>query len=202
MAHSIPARTVMCTNLPPHLRSERALAEYFESIHLGESGESGGLGVESVTVTRAVGGMKELLEKRTKALRTLEAAWCKYLGNPVPVEGKNAVYGYDPTVEVERIVEPGASPPASPRAGSPERPAEGRLVDVDDGREEDVMDDGADLEARLMTPSRPTIVNAARPRPKLRPGWFSKKVDALDYYAEQFRLADEDVKRRRKGRFR
>ena len=35
LAHSIPARTVMATLLPPHLRSERALAEYFEGIHIG-----------------------------------------------------------------------------------------------------------------------------------------------------------------------
>lgn len=205
LAHSIPARTVMCTNLPPHLRSERALAEYFEGIHLGESGESGGLGVESVTVTRAVGGMKELLEKRTKALRTLEEAWCKYLGNPVPVEGKKAVFGYDASIEVERIVQPGASPAGTPtRDRSPERRGgEGRLVDVsEDGGHDEDLDDEADLEARLLTPSRPTIINSARQRPKLRPGWFRKKVDALDYYAEQFRLADEDVKRRRKGRFR
>ena len=75
LAHSVPARTVMVTALPPHLRSERALAEYFEGIKLGASGESEGLSVESVTVVRAVGGMKELLERRTKTLRTLEVAW-------------------------------------------------------------------------------------------------------------------------------
>lgn len=210
LAHTIPARTVMCTNLPPHLRSERALAEYFEGIHLGDAEGSSGLGVESVTVTRAVGSMTELLDKRTKALRKLEEAWSKYLGNPVTVDGPLSVSGYQPSVEVERILEPGNSPPPSPTEREAPSSSEsingrtGRLIDVDDGGRDnqDLDDDDADLEARLLTPSRPSVVNPRRRRPMLRPGWLRKKVDALDYYAEQFRLADEEVKRRRKGRFR
>jgi hypothetical protein len=185
------------------------LAEYFEGIHLGEAEGSSGLGVESVTVTRAVGSMTELLDKRTKALRKLEEAWCKYLGNPVIVEGPLAVKGYQPTVEVERILEPGYSPPPSPTARDTPLATDGlggrtgRLIDVDEPRSsQDLDDDDADLEARLLTPSRPSVVNPRKKRPMLRPGWLRKKVDALDYYAEQFRLADEEVKKRRKGRFR
>lgn len=215
LAHSVPARTVMVTALPPHLRSERALAEYFEGIKLGASGESEGLSVESVTVVRAVGGMKELLERRTKTLRALEVAWSRYLGNPVPVEGPKAVFGYNPSVEVERIVEPTVSrdeddeddhdengSPVEGRNGTPE----GRLVDIEGGGRpsrgplEDPLED--DLEARLLTPTRATIINPSRKRPKLRTTWFGRKVDALDWYAEQFRLADEDVKTRRQGKFR
>lgn len=210
----------MVTSLPPHLRSERALAEYFEGIHLGESGETGGLGVESVTVTRAVGGMQELLENRTKKLRKLEEEWAKWLGNPVPVEGKKKVWGYDAQIEVERILEPGSSPRESVDgdaaddddvergvggggSGGRGRGREGRLIDTGDGEDNaNELDDSADLEARLLTPSRPTILNPNKKRPMLRPGWFRRKVDALDWYAEEFRKADEDVKRRRKGKFR
>lgn len=211
LAHSIPARTVMVTLLPAHLRSERALAEYFEGIHIGVNGDSGSLGVESVSVVRAVGGMKELLEKRTAALRTLEEAWCKWLGNPVPVEGPNAVFGYDATKEVERILDPTGSPSSSPpdvNGGEEEEvrmPREGRLVDFE-GRvsmEQEEMDDEADLEARLLSPStRSVIIHPTRKRPMLRPRWLARKVDALDFYAEQFRIADDDVTRRRKGKFR
>ncbi|KAL8280604.1 hypothetical protein RQP46_006927 [Phenoliferia psychrophenolica] len=217
LAHSVPARTVMVTALPPHLRSERALAEYFEGIKLGASGDSEGLAVESVTVVRAVGGMKELLERRTRALRTLEVAWSRYLGNPVAVEGPKAVFGYNPTVEVERIVEPPtprdegeeeeeehdeSGSPVEGRNGTPV----GRLVDFEGGGRptrgplEDPTED--DLEARLLSPTRATIINPSRKRPTLRITWFGKKVDALDWYAEQFRVADEDVKTRRKGKFR
>lgn len=198
LAHSIPARTVMVTQLPPHLRSERTLAEYFEGIHLGVGDSAGGLGVESVSVVRAVGGMKELLEKRTVALRTLEVAWTKYLGNPVPIEGDNAVYGYVPRQEVEKIVDPNVTPPPiSPPI------AEGQLVDVDSPNM--LPKSNTDLEAALATStsfSNHHIINPSRPRPTLRPTFLSQKVDALEYYATEFRKADEEVKKRRQGKFR
>ena len=206
LAHSIPARTVMVTALPPHLQSERTLAEYFEGIHLGISGSSGGLGVESVSVVRAVGGMKELLERRTKALRTLEVAWAKYLGNPVPVQGDKAVYGYVPTTEAEHIVDAGSplrSPPANGNA------AEGQLVDVDSNSEPPTSPrlpaSNTDLEAALSASSataRSHIINHARKRPTIRLSFFSKSIDALEHYAKVFRTADELVRKRRKGKFR
>ncbi|GAA5932719.1 hypothetical protein JCM10213_006311 [Rhodosporidiobolus nylandii] len=223
LAHSIPARTVMVTALPPQLRSERALADYFEGISLGQGGggtdatlaenrSAGGLAVESVVVTRAIGSMRELLERRTSTLRTLENAWSKFLGNPVPVDGKKPVFGYDADYEVDRILHgPEANSEGAGESGashSRESSARsGRLIDVDDnevenGAGEAEGDEDDDLEARLLAPARPTIVNTARKRPTLRPHWFSKKVDALDYYAEQFRKADEAVRKRRKGKFR
>jgi calcium permeable stress-gated cation channel len=85
LVHSIPARTVMVTNLPNHLRGERALAEYFENMDLS---------VESVSVCREVGTLKALLDRRTKALLALEACWVKYVGNPSSVES------YDPSDSV------------------------------------------------------------------------------------------------------
>ncbi|GAA5962187.1 hypothetical protein JCM8115_006622 [Rhodotorula mucilaginosa] len=224
LAQSIPARTVMVTSLPPHLRSERALADYFESLQLGprapaadRSGSAAvvpGLAVESVVVTRAIGSMRELLERRTRALTTLEEAWSKYLGNPVPVEGKKAVFGYERDLEVEAILHGpvDAGPSAAGSNGgatSSTEPATARLVDVDDedhdhvgGDSTEMRDPDDDLEARLLSPARPSIVNPSRKRPRIRPHWFTKKVDALDYYTEQFRRADEAVRRRRKGKFR
>ncbi|KIY44321.1 DUF221-domain-containing protein, partial [Fistulina hepatica ATCC 64428] len=78
LVHSIPARTVMVTNLPKELRGERPLAEYFERMDLA---------VESVSVVRQVGFLKPLLDVRTHALLELEKAWVKYVGNPGVVEG-------------------------------------------------------------------------------------------------------------------
>jgi calcium permeable stress-gated cation channel len=77
LVHSIPARTVLVTNLPSHLRSERTLAEYFENMDMA---------VESVSVCRELGALKTLLDQRTKALLDLESAWVKYVGNPSTVE--------------------------------------------------------------------------------------------------------------------
>ncbi|KAF8128423.1 hypothetical protein EV363DRAFT_1221606 [Boletus edulis] len=85
LVHSIPGRTVMITSLPLHLRSEPALAEYFENI---------GLSVESVSVCREVGTLQVLLDERTKALLKLEKEWTKYVGNPSVVES------YDPSENV------------------------------------------------------------------------------------------------------
>ena len=77
LVHSIPARTVLVTNLPNHLQSERTLAEYFENM---------GMAVESASVCREVGTLKTLLDRRTKALVELESAWVSYVGNPSTVE--------------------------------------------------------------------------------------------------------------------
>lgn len=77
LVHSIPARTVMVTQIPPQLRSEKTLAEYFENM---------GLSVESVNLCREVGSLKNLLDRRTDALLKLESAWVAYLGNPADVE--------------------------------------------------------------------------------------------------------------------
>ncbi|KAK7457008.1 hypothetical protein VKT23_010311 [Stygiomarasmius scandens] len=81
LVHSIPARTVMVTNLPRHLQGERLLAEYFENMNMS---------VESVSICRDVGSLKRLLDKRTRALLELEKAWASYVGNP------STVAEYDP----------------------------------------------------------------------------------------------------------
>lgn len=75
----------MVSDLPNHLQGERPLAEYFENM---------GLSVESVTVCREVDTLKTLLDRRTKALLSLEAEWVKYVGNPSSVES------YDPSDSV------------------------------------------------------------------------------------------------------
>ncbi|KAM6494958.1 protein of unknown function DUF221 domain containing protein [Amanita muscaria] len=80
LVHSVAARTILVTDLPPHLQGERPLAEYFENM---------GLSVESVNVCREVGSLKHFLNKRTAALFKLETAWVQYVGNPSIVEEYN-----------------------------------------------------------------------------------------------------------------
>ena len=220
LAHSIPARTVMITDLPPHLRSEPSLSDYFERLRLSDGVEGGngtGLAVESVVVTRAIGSMKDFLERRTRSLRTLENAWTDYLGNPVKVEGKNAVFGYDRDVEVERILE-GSENNNDSRGqddieqGLRNADGEARLINLDEpegGEEEQQGQIGTNeaevesiLSARAFAASSSPKIITSKKRPTLRPHWFSQKVDALEYYAEQFRKADEAVRKRRMGKFR
>ncbi|KAF8218298.1 hypothetical protein K438DRAFT_1796640 [Mycena galopus ATCC 62051] len=93
LVHSIPARTVMVTNLPRKLQGERSLAEYFENM---------GLAVESVTVCRDVDSLRNLIDKRTQALLKLESAWVDYVGNPSTVEEYDPEEaGVMPLVDVE-----------------------------------------------------------------------------------------------------
>ncbi|KAF8876644.1 hypothetical protein BD779DRAFT_1804233 [Infundibulicybe gibba] len=151
LVHSIPARTVLVTNLPNKLQGERTLAEYFENM---------GLSVESVTVCREVGSLKVLLDRRTKALLELERAWVDYVGNPSSLEE------YDP--------EDSALP---------------LLVDTD-------------VEGGRHSSQQGRLVIPHRKRPTMRPGWFTPKVDALEYLEAQFKSADELVKKRRQtGKF-
>jgi len=151
LVHSIPARTILVTDLPRHLQGERALAEYFEGMNLS---------VESVTVCREVGSLKNLIDHRTKVLLKLEMAWASYVGNPSSVEA------YDPE-----------------NSGGDEESGHYSAGHLGGGRS-----------GRLVVPHRK--------RPTLRPGWFSKKVDALEYLEKEFREADELVKTRRKtGKF-
>lgn len=149
LVHSIPARTVLVTDLPNHLQGERPLAEYFENM---------GLAVESVNVCREVSSLKRLLDKRTEALLALERAWVSYVGNPSTVEE------YDPEqMDFAPLVD----------------------IDVEEAR-----------------PRRGRFVVPHQKRPTMRIGWFTPKVDALEYLERQFEEADELVKRRRmNGRF-
>ncbi|KAG9047641.1 hypothetical protein FS837_001834 [Tulasnella sp. UAMH 9824] len=149
LVHSIAARTVMVTNLPNHLQGERALAVYFENMNLP---------VESVNVVREVGGLKDLIDKRTQILLELESHWTNYVGNP------STVAEYDPSQNV--------------------RTDTTLLVDVDSEAQRN----------RLVIPHRP--------RPTLRPGWFKKRVDALECLEAKFRAVDEQVlKKRKTGKF-
>jgi hypothetical protein len=73
-ATTLPARTVMVTGIPPELRSDRKLAEYFESLGLGV--------VESVHVVKHVSQLSELIRERARSLRRLELSYARYWGNP------------------------------------------------------------------------------------------------------------------------
>ncbi|CEI97918.1 Putative Sh3 domain containing protein [Rhizopus microsporus] len=73
-AKTLSARTLLVTGIPPHLRSDRKLAEYFEKLGIGV--------VESVHTIRHVGRLLEFIKERTQYLRQLETWYTKWLGNP------------------------------------------------------------------------------------------------------------------------
>lgn len=78
---SVPARTCLVTNLPPHLRSDKSLKEYFE--------KDCGWKVESAMVVVEVGkDLKEALKEREVALRGLERSWTQWTGEKELPEGR------------------------------------------------------------------------------------------------------------------
>jgi len=148
LVHSIPARTVMVSGLPLHLRSERALAEHFENMKLS---------VESVSICREISSLERLIEARTRALLKLEEVWVQYVGNPSTVET------YDPSDHA-------------------------------------IIGDGDPASTEAQVPNR--FVVPHHKRPTLRPGWFSGRVDAIEFLEKRFLEADEAVKRHRRiGKF-
>jgi hypothetical protein len=59
-----------------------------------------------------------------------------------------------------------------------------------------------DTSANRLEAQPPRLVVPHRPRPTLRPSYFGKPVDALEYLQERFQEADEAVrKKRRSGKF-
>lgn len=175
----------MITRVPPHLQSEKQLAEYFERI--GPS-----LNVESVNVVRQVGVLGDLLAIRASKLRQLESTWTAYVGNPV----KDAP-GYEKERETAKIMDDDYQEPADQEEGSEQ------LVDAEGNGTTESPQAEHDEEAALASRSAPAMYSIpGKKRPMVRPGWFKKKVDALDHYAQEFRSADDKVVQRRKGRFR
>ncbi|KAI8355079.1 hypothetical protein EDC96DRAFT_554205 [Choanephora cucurbitarum] len=149
-ARTLSSRTLLITGIPPHLRSDRRLADYFEKLGIGV--------VQSVHLIRHVERLLEFIKERTQHLRQLETAYASYLGNPVE----------DPSYDPEEI------------------------LNYQDAREAQRTD-----EAEL-----PHFLKS-RERPIARQGYlWGSKMDAIDYYTEQFDEVDElVVKARKVGKF-
>lgn len=130
--------------------------------------------VESVFLCRNWKELDDQMIHRSTILRKLEEAWTVYLGHRT----------------IERNLE--SLPVSQPSPPGPE-------VNTDDGNDDT-------RRALLSRDTQATTAPYARPRPKarLRFGRFnlrSKDVDAIDYYEEKLRRADEKIKELRKKTF-
>lgn len=194
-ALSIPARTVLITSLPHHLRNERTLAQYWEDLNLR---------VESVSVGRNVGSLDRLLEERTRKLLALETAWIKYVGNPV--NKKALAAGYDKDELVRSILSDEDGRKQGQHVGEQSRVVDEdeRLIDASPPQSPTEPNGNAsrDVEARPIHPAAKHFEVPGQTRPRVRPRIMtSEKVDMLDHMARQFRIADEAVRARRAGKF-
>jgi len=159
-ATTLPARTVMVTGIPPELRSDRKLAEYFESLGLGV--------VESVHVVKHVSQLSELIRERARCLRKLETAYAQYWGNPCN----------DPAYDPDAL-----------------------LMQAEQSDHINAIDFSVHQPERDRLP----LFKPRRSRPTIRDGMLGitgNKVDAIEYYSEQFNYLDDIViKARRLGRY-
>lgn len=157
--------------------------------------------VESVSVGRNVGSLQHLLEERTSKLMALETAWMKYVGNPVSKEALEA--GYDRDFLTRQIIHDEDGREEGAERGYTTRMSEDDNVTGVSPVTPDLPElDENDLEAPLTGAQRHFEISN-KPRPKHRTRILTnEKVDLLDHLARQYRIADEAVKRRRKGRFR
>lgn len=182
LIHSVPSRTVLVTDIPPHFRGDRALAEYFEGC---------GWEVESVSICRHLSALKEALRRRTDALLELERAWARWVGNPAEAPG------YDP--EVYRKQKGGID--EGPRFLS-ELNQDTPVHTTDTSNAEDNAEEAVDTSDLPDDPEslrlRYANVKSTKPRPTIRPSVVSRAVDAIQYWEDRFWAADEGVRLLRK----
>ncbi|KAG0369611.1 hypothetical protein BGZ54_009420 [Gamsiella multidivaricata] len=170
---AIVNRTIMVVGLPSHLRNDRALATFYESLGVGT--------VESAHVCRHVTGLKRLIEQRAYALRALEQVYTEYYGNP------SSDPDYDPeaiAAENDHTLDHGLHAAAS-AAESSHDPTRGYFPHVGD------------------CPSSMQSNDRTKKRPTIRLGFlglFGKEVDKIDYCREVFATLDKAVQKMRLSR--
>jgi hypothetical protein len=163
------------TEVPKHLRGDKALADYFENC---------GWSVESVSVVREVDPLKRVLETRTNALLHLEGAWTEWVGNPA-----KGVQGYDANIYADKKKKDKRLRNGT-GANEDEPLIEGLEPGASNGHgEEDVENQPCHAH-----------VHTQRPRPSFRPKALGGKVDSIEHWEKQYEYADEETRSmRQKG---
>lgn len=220
---SVPARTVLVTAIPEHLRDGKKLQDYFEN--------DCGWKVESIRMVKNVGrDLRQALHERELAMRGLEKAWWKYRGGKglghirLPEQDEEDEQNLRP-VDADAIHSGAATPsrsnskvrppPKTPEIGLAlsEEPNWGEVR-----REHDLPPASVppafladrDLENGSGTTS-PTGVDSSsneygdRPSTRVPKSTLQKaipilgeKVDAIDYWQDKFEAADAKVQALRK----
>lgn len=198
-AQAIPNRTVLITALPEQLKSEKLLAEYWESL---------GMTVESVTIGRKVGNLKRLLEERTAKLLELEAAWVDYVGNPISKATRASAYDRERLMRQINDDDDGRAEGAryAEEARLEDEQVIGSLIDLSPPHTP--AESATPTENGSAQPESGTLMSKrlfeieGKKRPEVRTRLLTnEKADKLEQLAHQFRVADEAVRKRRAGRF-
>lgn len=140
----------------------------------------------------------------------LERAWAQWVGNPAKVKGyRSDIYesrGKDISTSPKPISEPlipGLDDPEESSNGIPTSASEtASQSDTDTGDND--QDNGVDGDNNVdpEIPRSHHHIHTTRKRPTIRPSWFGKRIDAIEYWENGFLEADELVRGlRQKGRF-
>ncbi|KAI8331578.1 hypothetical protein BC941DRAFT_474913 [Chlamydoabsidia padenii] len=186
LSNTLVCRSIIITGLPEELRTDQALADYFESLGIGM--------VVSSHVVRHVKKLGHILRQRAHALDKLEESYVKYWGNPCinPHYSPEHIYHHARNIHQEQ------------KNTTDQQHLKLKLdedqVSINSTRE-DVVDDSIPLRINKITNMQQDGKTAlqqldtakdtipARQRPQVRTGFLGlrgEKVDAIDYYTEEF----------------
>lgn len=166
---TVTDRTFRLTGIPIDLRSEERIRHLIEKLDIGT--------VDKVTLCRDWEEIDDLMDTRTRYLRSLEAAWAKHLKKRAKTEQ-------------HRWASSNNNNNGNNHVSSSENQAD-----------EESAENGRLLEENQ---EQPHISEGDRPQVTIRYGPFqlrSQKLDALDYYEEKLRRTDMKIAEVRRNHF-
>lgn len=197
---SMVSRSVIVTGIPNHLRSDHALADYYENLGIGP--------VESCYVVRTVHRLNTMIKKRAQALINLEEAYAKYWGNPCRIPGYDPDRILDDVDMYKKVLDLAEKRPDSSSDEEEE--------DADNLDENEKPEGSFTLKVKKLKKKKklgnttffkglvePMNIKKATKskRPTVRVGGFlgvgGKKVDSIEYYTKLFDDLDKIVMDRR-----
>lgn len=197
LSNSLVCRSVIVTGLPEELRTDQALADYFENLGVGV--------VVSSHVVRHVKKLGHILRQRARALDHLEESYVKYWGNPcittdyspdhiyhharhIHQQKKKAIHQSDQQVPKSKLDHDDDQTSISSITNE-SIPLRTNKISV-------TQPDGATIlqQTPPATQENPTTLDTTtvvyiRQRPLVRTGFlglWGEKVDAIDYYTKEF----------------
>ncbi|CAO0792237.1 unnamed protein product [Mucor circinelloides] len=196
---SMVSRTVIVTGIPDRLRSDQALAEYYENLGVGP--------VESCYVVRTVHRLNTMIKKRAQALINLEEAYAKYWGNPCRIPGYDPDRILDDVDMYKKVLDLAEKRPDSSSDEeeeddelNSEKSEEGSsTLKVKKLKKKKKLGNTTFFKGLVEPMSIKKTVKSKRPL--VRVGGFlgigGKKVDAIEYYTKLFDDLDKIVMDRR-----
>lgn len=194
------SRSVIVTGIPERLRSDQALAEYYENLGIGP--------VESCYVVRTVHQLDKLVKQRASALTKLEKAYAKYWGNPCRIPGYDPDTILDDVEMYKKVLDL-----AEKRNDSSSSSSSDSEVEDENGNKQKKKSFALRL-TKKNTWKRavnttffkglidPLEQEKRSKRPTVRTGFlglFGKKIDAIEYYTVLFDNLDKMVAEKRRS---